>query len=136
MTQTERQYRNNLRYYAIWFYIGMFQVAVLLYYSLIPSPPSPTSLQHADKIYHFTAYAWLALWFAQLYATVRYLRLGLCLIMLGVIVEILQSLGGMRMFEYSDMLANSLGVLVSLTILSYTKVNRLLCYVECKLIVR
>ena len=67
----------------------------------------------ADKWGHLVAYAVLMGWFGQLY-TRKYqlivLAIGFCV--MGITMEYLQRMGGHRMFEYGDMLADALGVLL------------------------
>ena len=107
---------NALRYRLLWLGIGWAYVAFILFISLIPQPPKiGIEIEYFDKLVHFLAYAGAMTWFIQLYektSTRVYYALGF--IAMGVGVEFLQELGGQRMFEYSDMLANSLGVLGAL----------------------
>ena len=67
-------------------------------------------IEYGDKIGHLLAYASLTGWFSQLY--VRFstqLWIFLAFVLMGVGLEIIQGMGGVRMFEYADMLANTLG---------------------------
>jgi len=101
-----------LRYFKLWLSIGWIMVFLLSYFSLVSNPPEfDIKFEYFDKVRHFIAYFILMAWFSQLYQTSR-LRLFYVLffIIMGVILEILQGLGGVRYFEYYDMLANSLGV--------------------------
>ena len=69
-------------------------------------------------------------WFAQLYKTFRArLFYVLFFISMGVILEILQGLGGVRFFEYYDMLANTLGVVFA-WIITKGRLNSLLLSFE------
>ena len=101
-----------LRYFKLWLSVGWVMVFLLCYFSLISNPPEfDIEFEYFDKVRHFFAYFILMAWFSQLYQTSR-LRLFYVLffIFMGVILEILQGLGGVRYFEYYDMVANSLGV--------------------------
>lgn len=109
---------NTLRYRPLWLWIGWAYVGFILFVSLVPQPPKiDIEIEYFDKLVHFLAYAAAMAWFIQLYenkSTRLYYALGF--ITMGIGVEFLQELGGERMFEYSDMLANSLGVLSALFI--------------------
>ena len=101
-----------LRYFNLWLSIGWLMVLLICYFSLTPNPPDfNIEFEYLDKLEHFISYFILMVWFAQLYKTFNtrlfYVVFFVCL---GVILEILQGLGGVRFFEYSDMLANTLGV--------------------------
>ena len=70
-------------------------------------------IEYGDKISHLLAYATLMGWFGQLYLTFSK-QLGLFLIFaaMGIGLEFLQGISGVRMFEYADMIANALGALL------------------------
>ena len=102
----------DLRYFKLWLSIGWLMVVALCYFSLISSPPKlDINFENFDKVRHFVGYFILMLWFAQLYKKNKSrIGYGLFFILMGIILEILQGLGGVRYFEYYDMLANTLGV--------------------------
>lgn len=104
-----------LRYFKLWLSIGWLMVFLLCYFSLISNPPEiKFDLKYFDKVRHFIAYFILMFWFAQLYKTSKSrLFYFVFFIVMGVILEILQGMGGVRYFEYNDMLANSLGVMLA-----------------------
>lgn len=95
----------------LWLSIGYAMVVFVIYSSLSKSPMSP-GVEVSDKLLHFMAYFGLMAWFVQIYQKpkVRYLLL-LLLIVMGVLLEYLQALGGVRYFEFNDMLANSAGAI-------------------------
>lgn len=102
-----------LRYFNLWLSFGWLLVLTMCYLSLTSNPPDfNIEFEYIDKLGHFAAYFILMAWFSQLYITLS-LRVFYVLffISMGVILEILQGLGGIRHFEYYDMLANTLGVL-------------------------
>ena len=103
-----------LRYFKVWLALGWILVFIVVYLSLTPSPAT-IDIKYIDKVKHFFAYFVLMMWFAQLYKTnnARILYL-LFFILMGITLEVLQGLGGVRFFEYSDMLANSLGAVSAL----------------------
>lgn len=110
-------------------------VASVWYLSLTPRPPEiDLGISFFDKISHFTAYATLMGWFMQLYPRIRTrLFYAAGFIGMGILIEFLQGLGPARLFEYADMLANALGVLVLLSI-SQTGMANLLYLLEQKLL--
>jgi VanZ family protein len=114
-----------LRLIKVWLPLGCFAVCMLIYGSLTPSPPELPEVPFADKLAHFTVYAWIMLWFGFIYKPgEKYLLLGLSLILLGVTLELLQGASGYRSMEVSDACFNALGVfagwLLALTRLSST----------------
>ncbi|MFH0935020.1 MAG: VanZ family protein [Pseudomonadota bacterium] len=97
----------------IWLAAGWLWVAAVCYLSLMPQPPEPVSFEGVDKLEHLLAYAGLMLWFCQAWLDRRArIRLFAALVAMGVEIEFLQGMGGYRNFEYFDMLANTLGVLI------------------------
>jgi VanZ family protein len=107
------------RLHRIWLVLGWCFVALTIYLSLTPTPPDVT-LAAGDKPAHLLGYTALMLWFAQLHSTLVFkARVALTLVGLGIALEILQGLGGVRHAEVLDALANALGVgaglLLSLT---------------------
>lgn len=75
---------------------------------------------HEDKLYHFIAYftlntIWLAAMFAYSYRTWLYnLCISCVIIAFGIVIEVLQDvLTDYRVFDYYDILANSLAVIIS-----------------------
>ncbi len=101
-----------LRFYYLWLSAGWLMVILLCYFSLIPNPPEfNIEFKYFDKVRHFIAYFILMFWFAQLYKTGKArLFYASFFVSMGIILEVLQGLGGVRFFEYYDMLANALGV--------------------------
>jgi VanZ family protein len=96
-----------------WLALGWLWVATVVYLSLIPNPPETVRFPGVDKLQHALAYGLLMLWFCQMYVirTQRLLLTGL-LILLGIVVEFLQERTGYRYFEFTDMLANAVGVML------------------------
>lgn len=91
----------------LWRFLGWALVLTVIYLSLTPKPPS-TDLQFGDKIGHVAAYAALMGWWLQIHR--RPERLALIFVLMGLALELLQSLGGARTGDVFDMAANSLGV--------------------------
>lgn len=101
-----------LRLAALWKLIGWTLVAAVIVASLVP-PPVDARLPN-DKLMHLLTYALLALWFGAIYRRERFARIGLLLIVLGVLIEFAQGLTRTRSFEFADMVADGLGTLAGL----------------------
>ncbi|HET7767597.1 MAG TPA: VanZ family protein [Chloroflexota bacterium] len=105
-----------LRFRGLWLAMAAGFVALVVYLSLTPSPIDVGKLDDV-KTGHFVAYAWLMLWFAQLYPGWRSrLAVAAALVALGVGLEYAQSLTTYRTFGYRDMRDNALGVGVALAL--------------------
>lgn len=102
----------QLKYFWLWLLIGCLYMAYIIYGSLTPDPMLvQVSIDGFDKVMHFAAYALLMMWFAMIfYKTKARIAYAILFIGLGVGLEFAQQAGGVRYFELSDMLANSLGV--------------------------
>lgn len=107
-----------LRYKPIWLLVGYILIAAVFYLSLTPDPLKiETSIIYFDKINHFTAYFVLMFWFAQIYYSLFQRRtLFIVFVCMGVLIEVLQAFEITRMFEWYDMLANTLGVALAFVI--------------------
>lgn len=106
-------------------------VAVVIGLSLMPAPPElDIDFDYLDKVEHSLSYFVLMGWFAQIYhaANIR-LLFAVGLIVMGIGLEILQGLGGVRYFEYGDMVANSSGVLLG-WLMGYFGIDRVLYRIE------
>lgn len=91
---------------------GWLYAAAIVFLSLTPRPPDP-GFEYGDKLGHLLAYALLMFWFCWLYRT-RQSRIayGIGWVALGVGLEFAQGMTATRSFEFADMAANSLGVLL------------------------
>ena len=119
-----------LQYRRVWLASGWLLVVLVVCLSLMPHPPEPLSFKNADKLEHVFSYAMLALWFCQLYRSVK-LRAAvvIALVGLGVALEFVQGWTGYRMFDVLDMLANSVGVMLG-WLLVLTPLGNLFVYIE------
>jgi glycopeptide antibiotics resistance protein len=82
---------------------------VIVWLSLTPSPPK-VDFEASDKVGHVLAYAVLMFWFCQIYLSGARLLHGVVFLLMGIGLEVLQGLSGLRSYEVLDMLANALGV--------------------------
>jgi VanZ family protein len=102
----------KLRLLKLWLVLGWALIGLLIYVSLSPSPPEMPSFTDSDKVFHVLAYMIIMFWFGCIYEMgKRYIRLGLILIIIGVVIEFIQEFTGYRSKEYYDMAANTAGVL-------------------------
>ena len=101
----------RLKYFWGWLLIGYLYLAYIIYGSLTPDPVN-IHVDGFDKVMHFSAYALLMMWFAMIFhKSITRNIYALLFVLLGVGLEFAQQAGGVRYFEFSDMVANSLGVL-------------------------
>ena len=103
-----------LLYRRAWLAVWALGWLLCIVLSLIAPPTLPETPPMADKLGHLLAYAVLAAWAVQLFATRRALVLSLiALVALGVVLEFAQgALTTTRLADPRDALANSLGVLL------------------------
>jgi hypothetical protein len=130
----KRQGMKVLRYLNIWLMLGWAQVCLIILLSLIPSPVELPGLIGMDKLIHLFAYAFVMLWFGLCYTPCgAYNRLGIGLVLMGILLELIQGITGYRSMSYLDMTANFLGV-ASGWLLAKTRFSAALVYIEDKLI--
>jgi len=124
---------NKLHYRTLWLGIGWAYIGFIFFVSLMPQPPM-LHVTYFDKLSHFTAYAVAMAWFIQLYSNqLTRIYYALAFVCMGIGIEFLQGLSGQRMFEYADMLANSLGVICALFMVNGVSA-RMLWHIEQRLI--
>ncbi|MFC1580779.1 VanZ family protein [Thermodesulfobacteriota bacterium] len=124
----------NLRYPKFWLALGCLWVGLVIFLSLVPAPTQPVDIPGLDKVGHIFAYWFLMFWFGLIYNPGRaYRRLGLGFVIMGIILECIQGALGDRTFEWGDIAANALGVIVGL-VLSGTILSEVLVRVEGKLV--
>ncbi|MBA4416669.1 MAG: VanZ family protein [Syntrophus sp. (in: bacteria)] len=109
----------------------MILVCTVIYMSLAPLSLSMIiSFPQSDKALHFAAYTVTMFWFSQIYPKKpASLLIASGLIMLGILLEFIQGATGYRTFEYLDMTANTLGVILGLY-LAQTRLGGLFCAIE------
>ncbi|MCW8854550.1 MAG: VanZ family protein [Gammaproteobacteria bacterium] len=119
----------QLKFKPLWLVIGYALIAFVVVQSLTPSPVD-IGVQFWDKSLHTVGYFILMAWFMQIYHSKNAkLFWGLFFITMGVGLEFLQDLGGVRYYEVNDMLANGLGVVIA-WLLSYTVFSKVLSWVD------
>lgn len=103
-----------LHYRSLWISIGYLMVVTVVYLSLTSSPIKLTlSLSYEDKIFHTLAYFILMAWFSQIYHDWQQrIILIIGLVTMGVMLEYVQSMNPNRFYEFADMVANTVGVIL------------------------
>ena len=105
----------QFKFRRLWQLVGILLVASIVTLSLMHKPPAVLPpIKFGDKFGHMIAYLVLMGWYVQLFH-VRIQRwiLMLTFIGMGVGIEFLQGLGGVRYFEWADALANTTGVVLA-----------------------
>lgn len=101
-----------LRYPWLWRILGWILIAGVIFGSVAPGSwvrgvPGPDEFQHAGS------YFVLTLWFAGLYARSRLGLIAAVFLTLGLAMEIIQGQLSYRGFDYEDLLANFVGILIA-----------------------
>lgn len=102
----------QLRWFRWWLAVGLFGCGMLLYLSLIPSPPQP-EVAHFDKLEHLLAYIVLGAWFAAILPR-HHGRVFVGLAVLGGLIELLQGMTDYRSGDALDMVADVVGIVVGI----------------------
>ena len=103
--------KKQLKFETFWHSFGYFLVVLVVILSLGPLPEIPfEDFRWSDKFLHFLAYGFLMLWFTQLYTRNVYWVLAVIFCMIGMGLEMAQTLTDERFFELGDMAANGVGV--------------------------
>ena len=98
----------------LWIATGYMLVALVLFLSLT-SNPIDTGMRflYQDKLYHAFAYFTLMFWFSQIYHdSFQRKMIAVMLILMGIMLEYLQSFDPKRFAEIGDMVANTSGVVL------------------------
>ncbi|MFK8075089.1 MAG: VanZ family protein [Granulosicoccus sp.] len=104
----------HLTYKRVWIALGFLMLATVVYASLTSVPHVFRTIMLHDKLAHSAAYASLMVLFAQLFRhDLTRLLLVIGLILFGFAMEYFQGMVPYRRFDYLDMLANSVGVILA-----------------------
>ena len=104
---------NELKYQKMWLGLGLLAVLALGILCLLPTSNLP-NVKVNDKLVHFSAYFLLAAWFSGVVKRNYYILFGLVLLGFSYLIEVLQGLSKYRSFEWQDLMANGLGIIVAL----------------------
>lgn len=116
----------------LWLSIGWLLVALVAFLSLTPEPPTIISAAGRDKVAHLLAYGALMLWFLQLYPISRRPLIAILFVAMGVLIEVLQGFTPTRSTEYTDMVANTSGVMLG-WMLGRTRLSEMLEILDRKM---
>ncbi len=119
----------SLRFSSLWRGLAWTALVVVTWLSLTPEPPSVPTYIGWDKGQHFAAYAVLTYGFGMTYR--RVWRWALFLLGWGLLMEVIQGVGGLRTMDPFDMVANSIGVAGGLALL-WTRCRLLLGWLESR----
>lgn len=121
-----------LRYLWLWRSAGRVLILAALAVALLPAPQGIGSIAFGDKVAHAGAFAFLMLWYAQIYAGVRdRLCCALGLAAFGLSIELLQGLVPYRSADIWDLVADCAGVGVGV-LLARTRLGNLLNRFEAR----
>lgn len=112
---TNSQSPPSLHLFPLWLSLGVGLVAAVIYLSLTAHPPEVVSFAFSDKVGHFLAYAVLMGWFGQIFnGRIPLFLFVIGFVFMGISLEYVQGMGHHRHFEYADMVANTIGVVLGL----------------------
>lgn len=127
---------SQLHFHQLWLVIGWTIVLLVIYLSLNQGGIQLSGGILNDKIGHALGYFSLMLWFSQIYKSRgRRIFLAIAFIALGITLEFLQKMGGVRIFEIADMVANTTGILLG-WLAAYLGLDRLLSWFEIRVLVK
>ena len=106
-----------LRIWKILFWISLVGLNVL---ALSPAPylPPLEIFNWWDKAQHAIGFGTLAVLAVLAYPGVSKRRVGVLLMLLGVLIEVAQYLGGYRFGDWQDALADGVGIVLGLSLVS------------------
>lgn len=89
----------------------------LIVYGSLSSSPFTQEISMGDKSQHFVAYFVTMGWFAQLYPNSgRLFAQGVFLVVLAVVLESIQLANVNRVYEFFDIVASAIGVLLGFVV--------------------
>lgn len=105
----------DLRYRTLWLGVGYLLVAIIIYLSLTSAPVElDLGFPYQDKFFHVLAYFSLMGWFTQIYhVQMQRVAYAISFILMGVLLEYIQSFDPARYYETEDMIANTLGIAIA-----------------------
>ena len=125
---------SELKYRGVWWTLGAIWLVLIVYLSVANLALPRIDFSIGDKVNHFVAYGFLMGWFGQLVKTTsRRLLIASGLILMGLVLEIVQGTLPYRLFDWFDVVANSLGVLVAL-LLVYSGADNLFSWLSARIV--
>ena len=127
---------SHLYYHQLWLAIGWSIIILVIYLSLNKGGIHLPSDILNDKMGHALGYFSLMLWFTQIYKSFKHRALlAISFVLLGISLEFLQKMGGVRAYEVADMVANTTGVLLG-WLAAYLGLDRILAWFELRVLSR
>ena len=122
----------ELRYFKLWLAVGYALMAFIIYMSLTSNPIEiDLDYPYQDKFFHALAYFSLMGWFAQMFhVQSQRVAFAIAFIVMGLILEYMQSFSEVRYSETEDMIANTLGVAIAVFLAKKTTFKNLLVKFE------
>jgi VanZ family protein len=110
-------------------FLAVIITIIIAVLSLIKIGKEPISFSHLDKVEHLIAYFVLSLfWLLSFESRTSKIVVTVLIVLYGILLEVLQSeLTTYRTFDYFDMIANSLGVLLAFLAVSLRKKSTANC---------
>ena len=103
-----------LRYPWLWLLLGAALVALVIAGSVLSFSLETVEVPLLDKWVHAGSYLVLMLWFSGLYRRQWHIVVGLLLFLMGLALDLVQSVLPYRMFDVNDIAANGAGILLGL----------------------
>jgi len=124
-----------LRYRTLWLVLSWLWLAIIIILSLITLPKTAEiSIPYFDKVEHTFSYFVLMFLFSQCYLLSKIrVRYAMSFIVVGIVLEILQSFTVARQFEYADMLANTTGIVLGL-LFSNSILQKVIIFIDHKIL--
>lgn len=122
----------EFRYRPLWLIMGYALVVLIIYLSLTGSPPEVDfGLDFQDKLFHVLAYFAMMGWFSQIYhVQTQRVIIAIVFVLMGVLLEYVQSFNPARYYETDDMIANMLGVAIAVLLAKTTMFRFILVRLE------
>jgi len=100
----------QLRFTRLWKGIGALFILAAFVLSLGPDVITPKGFSHIDKLVHAISYSGLTFWFLLIYPRRAHWKFALAFVIMGGLIEILQSFSPYHVAEVNDEIANIVGV--------------------------
>lgn len=121
-----------LRWLTTWIALGRLGILATIALSLVRLPDTGIDIEQGDKCGHALVYFVLTLWYGQIVAPLRGLRLrALAFVALGAAIEVAQGFTSYRSCDWRDFVADVLGVAAGYA-LARTRAANVLAWIESR----
>ena len=110
-------------YHKYWKVAFWLTFILLLYLTLSPQIAKPIQIRNIDKLYHVIAFGGFTFMYAVAFSKTILFKIALNSICLGVVIELLQIVIPRRGFSFGDMVADFVGVIVGIYLISRFRLN-------------